>query len=173
MRCELDAVVVRGCGKDALLYIEAVQYDETPMITTTAHETTTLVECSADHGGAIVENTIAFAARLRPTPTVTRILQTNGTYGLVFRFSGRLTCILGRSICHLQDLERCTAETVCEAQMRISATSLGASAFADKLRAACADKVGYNVADERGAAAARGPEWQSLLNTCDLHIIQA
>ena len=140
MRCELDAAVVRGRGKDALLYIEAVQFDETPMIATTAHETTHLVEHSADHGGEIVEHTTALGVRLRPTPTVTRVLRTNATYGLVFRYSGRLACITGRPICRLQDLERRTAETVCEAQLRISATSLWASAFADKLRASCAGK---------------------------------
>ena len=143
------------------------------MITTTSHDTTNLVEHSADHGGEVVEHTTALGVRLRPTPAVTRVFPTNATYGLVFRFNGRLACIMGRSICHLQDLERCTAETVCEAQLRISVASLWASAFADKLRAACADNAGYNAAAERGAAAARGPEWESLLIGCDVHILQA
>ena len=160
---DLAAAVVRGCGTNALLYIEAVQYDETPMITTTAHDTTNLVEHSADRGGPLVEHTTTLGIRLRPTPAVTRILQTNATYGMVFQLGGRLACIVGRSICHLQDLERCTSETVCEAQLSISATPIVASAFADKLRAACADKAGCNVAAERGVAAARGPEWEPLL----------
>ena len=169
---DLAAAVVRGCGTNALLYVEAVQYDETPMITTTAHETTSLVECSVGQAGSLVA-TSTLGIRMRPTPTVTRILQTNATYGLVFRCRGRLSCIVGRSICHLQDLERCTADTVCEAQLRISATPLCARGFVDKLRVACADKAGCNAAAERGIAAARGPEWQNLCKACDLHIIQA
>ena len=95
---DLAAAVVRGCGTNALLYIEAVQYDETPMITTTADETTNLLEHSADRGGPLVEHTTTLGIRLRPTPAVTRILQTNATYGMVFQLGGRLACIVGRSI---------------------------------------------------------------------------
>ena len=166
----LEAALVNSLPRAALVhYVEAVQYDETPLwcrvvgdltqantataMPATAAPSQRPAEASSSNIVCRVGQSKSLQVKASGAPQ--RIMQTRGEMALVLRLGGKLVSIAFKSHFPLSVLEQCTAKCIKQQQLSMSRVGRAAKAFKSYTRAVTTDAFSGNKAAEGGIAQER------------------
>ena len=163
--------------------IESVRYDGTPMKAKTRDNAASVHAQSAHEDGILALVAPIFNAsslrtwvpelgvRTDTNSAASKIVQTGSVFGCLLDVGGKFVLIASSVIvCHLQVLERCTAQCMHQALMQHSVANQVANTFEDKVRTAATDQNSANIVCEKSILCEnelRG--WLGIHNFCDVH----
>ena len=175
-----EALVASLPSDDLSTYIDCVMYDEAVFKLGEAdqskHSTDEQVPderpASSGETHAMVvytghSNNLSFTVK-SPVAAATKILATMSKAMYLVRISGIFYNVIYPSISRLQVIERCTAECIKEAQIRVSGATHCSLRFKARSRTVGADEHPSNIKGERGIMNDR--KSSSLLTGCDVHV---
>ena len=187
----IESQLLRAVPRRQLVhYVEAVQYDETPMKTRLPGMSDLMSRASASAaraGGVPVESVAlqvwgrgessALAHQHRPVAMprasasvgVQKLLQTKGEVGAVVQIADKMVTLTFEPEYPLQVLESTIAAVLKAAQERISPVGQAAVAFRHCTRAVTTDAYSGNIAAEQAIARCRGASCSPLHLLCATH----
>ena len=98
-----------------------------------------------------------------------KILQHMQRGGMLVEVNGRLLMICISTLSNLTVIERGTAETLKECQLRLSGATRASATFRQQIRLVCTDGCAANILCEKHVAAARGDACSAVHVLCDVH----
>jgi len=183
----VEAMVPR---EGMVLYVEAVQYDETPMPTVVTGDTSQqaaskaaafkpaqqrLALALADSGGsqggqgAICRMGSTKALTVRASQSKHKVMQTRQDVGMLLRSGPTLFAVTFRLPSALAVVESTTAAVIQRQQQAISPIGRVSRCFQLSTRAATTDAYAANILAEKGICRERDPDQPGLHLLCNVH----
>lgn len=176
-RARFERAIVSVCRKSNLrAYLDVVRHDETPMPMRIVAQTTSAKGAPTAVGGEITDArsqaVLLLAGCLRRSCTAieSKLLQSEQRWAMLLKFGSTFVHFRGKTVCELLALENTKAETIAEAQAKVSQVSREVNAFERKTRIPCTDRASSNFDAERRVVDMRAHGWQSDHKCCLAHI---
>ena len=176
-RRSLEAIVTHCIPRDkCLLYVDFATYDETPLVVQLRGEQSGLsmapaapVLQEARQGGQLASFAHVPELRVSTNAAPQKILQHVHRGGMLVEVNARLLIICISTLSNLTVIERGTAETLKECQLRLSGATRASATFRQRIRLVCTDGCAANILCEKHVAAARGDACSAVHALCDVH----
>ena len=123
----------------------------------------------ARHGGQLGSFAHVLELRVSTNAAPQKILQHMQRGGMPVEVNGRLLMICTSTLSNLTVIERSTAETVKECQLRLLRTTRASATFRQQIRLVCTDGCAANILCEKHVAAARRDACSAVHVLCDVH----
>ena len=198
-RLRLEQLLARTMAPSSLrYYIECSRYDETPMkVTIEGDEASVSFESSRASLPGIGSQRLATGndsesvvlgapegrqergaahcwfvdEKVRSQGMVAKLVQCLQHVALVLRLPTEYVAIVGRTLSSVMAVERTTAESLKEVQLRMSGASVSPQRFLHKARLVCSDRYSAIKKAEQSIRIDRGREWSTLHSCCEIHIV--